>query len=325
MGRSSGDHVRFYVAVAIGVAAACVAIVMTRGEPSRAKTASSPEGEIVPWCAPGLEPIPGGGCWAAPARAPQGTPLVVYLHGRYAPSSEAEEHARQATVARLATARGYAVLALHGMQGECTQREVASFWCWPSNERNAGDGAAFVARWAPALAEAERRIGRGPRWLLGFSNGGYFAALIASRNLAPFDAVTIAHAGPVSPMQPRGPKVPMLLVTADDDPSDEEMTRLSSELARERWPHEIVSREGGHALPEWDVQMGLTFFARARTERLPLEPPLQTRVRPPKPIDDGGAAAASRHAAPEEPPRGGDAAEPAAEPAEPSGAAPAEP
>src|SRR5205823_5076886 len=105
-------------------------------------------------------------------------------------------------------------------------------------------------------------------------NGGYFAALIATRDLAQFDAITIAHAGGVAPTKASGKKPPILLLTADDDPSDPEVMTLHSELSRERWPHAVVAREGGHALPEYDVNVALTFFQRIEKDKSPFNPPL---------------------------------------------------
>lgn len=243
---------------------------------------------IVDWCADGLEAIRGGGCYAPATKAsPPGRPstLLVYLHGRYAPEATAEELVRQARVARLATARGYSVLAFRGKQGQCTDAQLATWWCWPSNERNQGDGAAVVLRWDVALREVERREAAltkdaAPKRqvLLGFSNGAYFAALIASRGLASFDAMAIAHGGPVSPMKPQRSTPPLLLIDADEDPSGPEMSRLDAELTSESWPHAVAVREGGHALPDWDVEMALTFFDRVATERLPLTPPLGART-----------------------------------------------
>lgn len=286
MSRAAHAHAaRFYGAVAAGVLAVTGVIVL-RGRSQGERPAAASEAvdaAVVDWCAPGLEPIAGGGCFAQ-ARATGAKPraLLVYLHGRYSPEMAPEELERQSRVARLATPRGYSVLALRGMQGQCTDPQLASWWCWPSNERNASDGARFVSRWAAALAAAERRASPSRRVLLGFSNGGYFAALIASRALSPFDAVSIAHAGPVSPMTPLGAKPPVLLIDADDDPSSPELLRLDSDLTREAWPHAMVIREGGHALAEWDVEMSLTFFDRTRTERVPLSPPLAP-PRPPRP------------------------------------------
>jgi predicted esterase len=281
MSAARAHALRFYGAVTIGMLAVIVGTVLGRRfrEPDSAVAAPrSLVADVADWCPEGLEPITGG-CFAPAVATARPHGLLIYLHGRYAPESVNEERERQMRVARLGTARGYAVLALRGLQGQCTDPELATWWCWPSNERNVADGKAFVTRFEGALAEAERRAGKGRRLLLGFSNGGYFAALIAPRALLALDAVAIAHGGPVEPMRPVGQKPPLLLIDADDDPSGPEMDRLEAALTRESWPHAMVAREGGHALPDWDVEMALAFFDRTRIEQLPLSPPLAARAR----------------------------------------------
>lgn len=250
--------------------------------PSRATIANAEEQHAIDrWCASGLEAIEGGGCFAAPNAMGAAVPMVVYLHGRYGPDAIDEEMDRQTRVTQRATAKGYAVLAMHGVQGECSAPEMKDWWCWPSNERNAIDAPAFITRIDETIARARERIGAGPNVLLGFSNGGYFAELIAKRALARFDAIAIAHAGPIDVPPARRETPPILLVTADDDMSDPDMMQLDDELTCSRWPHALVAREGGHALPDWDIDSALVFFDRARTEKLPFSPPLPTRsVRP---------------------------------------------
>ncbi|CAN5648344.1 hypothetical protein BH09MYX1_BH09MYX1_46220 [soil metagenome] len=269
--------------VAIAIVASIVVATRTRhaaaplgiGDPSMA-----PDPELVAWCAPGLEPIAGGGCFAA-AAVDAGTPkLLVYLHGMYAPTEAgvAEELDRQARVADVATKKGYSVLALRGKQGQCLQPEVADWFCWPSNERTQDAGPSYVASWSTALAEAEARGGTGKRYLLGFSNGGYFAALIATRELIDFDAVAIAGAGPVEPVRALGTKPPILLITADSDASVLSAIQFDQQLTRERWPHAIVTRDGGHALESGDISNALTFFRRSASEAFPLSPPMSLRA-----------------------------------------------
>ena len=261
---------------------------------SRAQAANvEEEHRIDRWCASGLEPIEGGGCFAQPSDPRWPVPMVVYLHGRYGPDEIDEEMDRQTRVMRLATAKGYAVLAMHGVQGECSAPEMKDWWCWPSNERNANDAPAFVTRIDQTIARARERIGKGPNVLLGFSNGGYFAELIAKRALARFDAIAIAHAGPIDVAPARRETPPILLVTADDDISDSDMMQLDDELTRTKWPHALVAREGGHALPDWDIDSALTFFDCARKEKLPLSPPLTTRSVRPRVTSDASLEGAS--------------------------------
>ena len=245
---------------------------------STPEEAATVDAGIIAWCAEGLEPIVGGGCFA-PATADAGEPMMlVYLHGMYPPASASEELDRQSRLAKAATAQGFSVLALRGRQGQCAGEEVIDYWCWPSNERVVAAGQGFVDAWGAALVEAERRAGRGKHYLLGFSNGGYFAALIATRALMPFDAIAIAHAGPVEPVRPMGPKVPLLLVTADGDPSTASMMLLDTELTSASWPHAIVTRDGSHSLTDGDIAFALTFFLRTPHEPFPLAPPLSSRA-----------------------------------------------
>jgi predicted esterase len=276
--------------------AGVVALIVytSREDPSRAIVAANAAEStaIDRWCAGGLDAIEGGGCFATPSEMRWPVPMVVYLHGRYEPDTIDEEMDRQTRVMRRATSKGYAVLAMHGVQGECTASEMKAFWCWPSNERNAKDAPSFVARIDETIARARERIGAGPNVLLGFSNGGYFAALIAKRSLERYDAIAIAHAGPIGVDAVKRDTPPILLVTADDDASDTEMMQLDDELTRAKWPHALVAREGGHALPDWDIDSALVFFDRARKETFPLSPPLATRSPRPRvsadSVDDAG-------------------------------------
>jgi len=277
------------------------ALASTRGgSPPAPPPPPAPEEDaaIVPWCADGLEAIRGGGCFARPhdGRDPHAT-LVLYLHGMYERDAFPEELDRQRRVAKRATARGFGVLALRGRLGECNARpELATWYCWPSNERTAGDAPDFVAAWSAALREAESRTGGGPRVVLGFSNGAFFAGLLAVRAHFEASAFVVAHGGPVEPVRALGAKPPLLLMSADDDVSTDGMMRFDAALAREKWPHEVYARSGGHALTDDDIEAALTFFTRAARETLPLAPPLTTH-RPSPTYLDAGAAEASDDAA----------------------------
>jgi predicted esterase len=193
--------------------------------------------------------------------------------GRYARDASADEVDRQRRLAVRAKGRGFAVLALRGHLGECTAPELADWYCWPSNEHNADTAGAFVGAWAHALDEAHRRTGAARRFLLGFSNGGYFAGLIASRGLLEVEAVVVAHGGPVEPVRAFRRPVPLLLLSADDDIAQDDMIRFDEELTLERWAHDSYARFGGHALTDEDIDAALAFFSRA-SEPLPLQPPL---------------------------------------------------
>lgn len=278
----STEATRFTIGVAIVVALVVAVIWLRRDSTPKVapRLVDDPKDDTPAMCAEGLAAVPGGGCYAAPAARTAGKalPLVLFLHGRYAPDAVDKMMETQARVARIALAHGHAVLALQGRQGECTDPSLATWWCWPSNERNAQDGPAFVQRFGRAIAEAEKRGGKGRRVLLGFSNGAYFAALIAATGVRYFDAVAVAHGGPggAGNVAPRDAMVPMLLLSSDGDPANTDMVRLQGALTAVRWPFVGVSTNGGHFLSNWDIDTALTFFARSQ-EKLPLTPPLAGR------------------------------------------------
>jgi predicted esterase len=259
--------------------AAVLAVVRERGREATPVTSAKPPAPVgltepaPDWCAPGFEAIPAGACLALSPGRPAVHPLIVYLHGRYARTAAGEEGDRQRRLAARATSRGFAVLALRGRLGGCSDPELADWYCWPSNERNADAAGVVVDAWARALATAYERSGARRPFLLGFSNGGYFAGLIASRGLLEIGALVVAHGGPVEPVHALRGKPPLLLLSADDDVAQDEMIRFDEELAREQWPHDEYARLGGHGLTDEDIDAALAFFLRAK-EALPLVPPL---------------------------------------------------
>jgi dienelactone hydrolase len=215
---------------------------------------------------------------AVPASSPR-APLVLYLHGRYAKEQAAEETDRQRRVAARFTSNGYAVLALRGRLGGCGIAALSDWYCWPSNERTVDTAGGVVAAWAAALGEAEKRAHPDRRFVLGFSNGGYFAGLLASRGLVKADAYVVAHGGPVEPVEAAKGTPPLLLLSADDDVAQDDMLRFDAELTKARWPHDSYARAGVHALTDQDIDAALAFFARSG-EPLPLDPPLAGLHRP---------------------------------------------
>jgi predicted esterase len=292
--------------VAGAVASAAVAFLTRENRasqaapPAEARTQPEPPAPATAdWCAPGYEPVDDG-CLALSGSAPAPRPLLVYLHGRYARDGASEEMDRQRRLATRATEHGLAVLALRGRLGGCTAAELSSWFCWPSNEHNADGAGAVVGSWTRVLEEAQRRAGSRTRFVLGFSNGGYFAGLLATRGLLEADAFVIAHGGPVDPVRKPDRAPPLLLLSADDDVAQDDMILLDGELTREHWPHDSYARSGAHGLTDEDIDAAIAFFARAR-EALPLDPPLRLH----RPVHHAHDANEVANDATAEPPVGG--------------------
>ncbi len=299
------------VLVALGVGASRLGWQGTEARQPTVPGALEVTAPILKWCAEGLEAIPGGGCFAPAAQGtPRPAPILVYLHGRFEHAAPQGELERQRRVAQHATARGFSVLALRGREGQCLQPELASWVCWPASERTVDAGADIVAGWAAARREVAARTGNGTLYVLGFSSGAFFAVILATRGLVDATAFAIAGGGPIEPTRAEGMKPPILLLSADDDPSQPGMIQLDEELTREKWPHDTFARAGGHDLLDPDVDAALTFFKRVRTEPLPLRPPLSTHVaRVHAAGGDDGAAAIHAPAHDAEATQGGEDAE----------------
>ena len=194
-------------------------------------------------------------------------PLLLYLHGLYQPEQMGEELARQERVAKHARDRGVAVLALRGEMGVCDVHGDRLGWvCWPSNEHVAYRAREIVDSWKAPIAVARARIGKGPTYVLGFSNGAYFAGLLAVRDLFPADAFVVAQGGDVEPVHALGPKKPLLLLTTDNEAPTvlAEMDRFASALAADDWSFVEEVRPGGHELTDEDVDASLDFLLASR-------------------------------------------------------------
>jgi len=323
MGLLTGRVTLLAGTLAVGLLTAFAVHRATRPEPTEGAGAEEPGPETPGHpCGAGLEPLVGDACYAAPANGTAALPLVIYLHGYFEEGpGEGQNEAldQQRRVAQRATARGFAVLALRGIEGACaTSQENATKVCWPSNEKVAYKGPKFVRDWQSALDAAAAKHPFEKRYVFGFSNGGYFAGLIAVRALFDADAFAVAHAGPVEPVKALGKKAPLLLMSADQDLSQEGMMRFDDELTQDEWPHDHYVRGGGHALPDSDIDIALTFFERTRTETLPLRPPLSTRVARARDVRDDQLSQIQDAASPPLPPSPGAPPGDAAEPDAPS-------
>ncbi|MGH7284455.1 MAG: alpha/beta hydrolase [Polyangiaceae bacterium] len=217
-------------------------------------------------CAPGFVAIAEDACLETPIADPaekKPVPLLLYLHGLYQPEQMGEELARQERVGKHARERGVAVLALRGEMGICDVHGDRVGWvCWPSNEHVAYRAREVVASWKAPIAKARAQVGNGPTYVLGFSNGAYFAGLLAVRDLFPADAFVVAQGGDVEPVHALGNKRPLLLLSTDNEAPTvlAEMERFASALAADGWSFVEEERPGGHELTDEDVDAALDFL-----------------------------------------------------------------
>ena len=217
-------------------------------------------------CGKGLSALGADTCVALPPTS-GGAGIVVFLHGLYAPGGSDEQRRVDEALAQAATERGLALVAPRGRQGLCVwSDEVRASICWPSGRDQVPDLGELASALRTTVEEVAAKLGEGPhpRYLMGFSNGGFFATmLLADAPAGALAGAAILHAGaPPSTFNPQHP-VPTILIAAQNDPwQGPKMQALDAQLTKAGWPHSYKVRGGAHALAPDDIRDALDFFAR---------------------------------------------------------------
>lgn len=134
------------------------------------------------WCPEGFEPGPNDTCFAIPETPTKDTPILVYLHGMYVGHGAPDEW----EAVRLAAQRGFAVVVPRGKRGLCDWRaELKDHFCWPQDPEDTETIRGLIKEWDRVLWQVEALLEAGThkRYVLGSSNGGVFAAFVATHGL----------------------------------------------------------------------------------------------------------------------------------------------
>ena len=216
------------------------------------------------WCPEGFEQSTPDTCFLLPEGNPKDASILVYLHGMYKDRGATNEW----NVVRTASKRGFAVVIPRGKRGQCPWRaELKDFFCWPQDAEDAPTMKSTVAEWDKVLWQVDALLEKGThrRYVLAFSNGGFFADYLATQGLFQAQAYAIVNGGPLAPPSSKAKAVPMLLVAAEDDKEEGasgKMKELHETLTKSGWLHAYCPRAGGHALSADDVDAALRFFKR---------------------------------------------------------------
>lgn len=211
------------------------------------------------WCADGWTGLDDHTCFFVPDVPSSPTSILFFLHGMMPPESVAKTAQNMARDA--AQEHGFIAVFPRGRQGLCAWADqVKSYWCWPSS-REAVDATAgdIINEWAAseALLEAVLGVSFKRRYVLGFSNGGYFASYLGLEGLLESDGIGVVGAGRSAIDESLMPaKATPFYIAVGDQEVQSTITsaqNLKYVLDKHGWPNEFVLHAGqGHGVSPSD-------------------------------------------------------------------------
>ncbi|WP_437301156.1 alpha/beta hydrolase [Sorangium sp. So ce426] len=207
------------------------------------------------WCSAGWIGLDDHTCFHVPETAPRGAPILYVLHGAMAPDSLPVD--LQATAAEAAGALGAVAVFPRGRPGLCTwDPSVETYPCWPTRRETVDAAApALLEEWMRAEALLARILGGtfGRRYVMGFSNGGYFASYVALEGLVAVDGAALVGAGRMvieeHLFSEERPPIFIAVGELELASTIASAENLADVLTQHGWEHELVVHPGrGHEI-----------------------------------------------------------------------------
>ena len=255
-------------------AIAAVALVcgaLASSAPARADDPTGPP----PWCASELETLPDDVCFhAGPAPADGRSTLVIFLHGLLQAGTD-WQYAQERGMVRAARRLGFSLLTPRGRLG-ASRHGGAGMVAWPTG----GDARArfeddVLAEWERArkLLETRRGAPFDEVFVVGFSNGAYYASSLALRGRLAVDGYAVFAGGTsYAPTAPAGRRAPIFVgISAKDETTVNDARSLSALLKKAGFPHKTESRKVGHLVADAHLDHALAYL-RAEARAAPAKP-----------------------------------------------------
>ncbi|MGK4004438.1 hypothetical protein WMF31_17515 [Sorangium sp. So ce1036] len=207
------------------------------------------------WCSEGWSGLDDHTCFHVPETAARGAPILHVLHGIMAP--DALPVSLQAIAAEAAAALGAVAVFPRGRQGLCTfSPSVASYFCWPTRREIVdAEAPALLDEWTRAEARIAQVLGDSfsRRYVMGFSNGGYFASYIALEGLLHVDGAGLVGAGRMvieeHLFSQERPPIYIAVGERELASTIASAENLADLLTQHGWEHELVVHPGrGHEI-----------------------------------------------------------------------------
>lgn len=238
-----------------------------------ASTAAEGESEK-PWCAPEFETLPGDVCYHADpsnkaSSEPERRTAVIFLHG-LVPKGEGWQHNQHRGILRGAKTHGFAVFAPRGREGIRPKEPLTVAWPTSASAQKEHE-AAVLAEWKAAIDLVEKRDGKpfDEVFVLGFSNGAYYAGSLAIRAPHPFDGYAVFAGGRAYGVPTPDPsrRAPVYVGICTKDSTAKDGQSLAATLRKHDWPFKAEPRPAGHTVADKHLAHAIAYLREAAAER----------------------------------------------------------
>lgn len=233
--------------------------------------APAPAAAAEAWCRDDLVTLQGDVCYA-PGPAPlagERRTLVIFLHG-LTDEGSGWQLTMQEGMQRAGKALHFSMLAPRGRNGLGPGRKQDVI-AWPTSEDGRKEAEDEIwARIDRARAEAEAREAAPFEdvFVVGFSNGAYYASSLALRGrLANVDGYAVIAGGSAAtaPSAKGDARKPVFIGVASKDTTAKKGRELDRALARAGWPHRTSEKKVGHVVSDDHLVQALQYLrAKAR-------------------------------------------------------------
>jgi len=281
------------------------------------------------WCAPELEALAKDVCFAdGPAAKSGKRTLVIFLHG-LVEEGAGWQHTLQRGMVLAGKRLGFSVLTPRGRSGIGPGRKATTI-AWPTGEGGRKLEDELLAEWMDAKSFIEQREGFtfDEVFVMGFSNGAYYASSLALRGRLDVDGYGVfaggsAPKGTVNAARKIKNRRPVFLAIASKDTTTAKKAReLGDALKDLSWPHQVASRRVGHVIADAHLERGLEFLrtptrkaslktsksaaeksATATTKKASKRPSLRAKAKPTANAKGKAKAAGQKKATSKSPPK----------------------
>jgi predicted esterase len=219
------------------------------------------------WCAAeGWLGLDENTCFFAP---PEPSDAVLFFAHGMMPADGSPE-TQQDIVRAAAEQSGFVAVFPRGRQGLCDwDSTVEDWWCWPTSREDVDAHAAeLLAEWTAAEALLSQALGATPsrRYVMGFSNGGYYVTYLGLEGLMAAQGFGLVGAGrsyvDESLLVDEQPPMYIAVGELEIDSVKASAENLAFVLSTHQWPHELVVHEDrGHEIRADDFDLAWTAWS----------------------------------------------------------------